>query len=194
VSNGSFSGEPSTLWLTQDGDDRDMRLLEPFTFTDPSGMVWDAPAGAVIDGASIPRALWTLVGSPYTGDYRRASIVHDIASDRAGPDKGKRRAADRMFYQACRAGGCSVEQATILYLGVRAGGIWPFVPQWAPALAAQAMGPRLVRFAAEDRLESDFRQAAEMVLAPGETDDIDEIERRADVALSTIAGLDASVL
>jgi len=171
-----------------------MRLLEPFTFTDPSGMVWDAPAGAVIDGASIPRALWTLVGSPYTGDYRRASIVHDIASDRAGPDKGKRRAADRMFYQACRAGGCSVEQATILYLGVRAGGIWPFVPQWAPALAAQAMGPRLVRFAAEDRLESDFRQAAEMVLAPGETDDIDEIERRADVALSTIAGLDASVL
>jgi hypothetical protein len=33
-----------------------------------------------------------------------------------------------------------------------------------------------------------------MVLAPGETDDIDEIERRADVALSTIAGLDASVL
>jgi hypothetical protein len=194
MSTDSFSGEPRTLWLTQLGDDRDMRLLEHFTFTDPSGELWDAPAGSVIDGASIPRALWTLVGSPYTGDYRRASIVHDVACDRAGTEMQKRRAADRMFYHACRAGGCSVEQATILYLGVRAGAIWPFVPQWAPAMAAEARGPRLVRSAAEDRLESDFRQAAEMMLAPGETDDIDEIERRADRALSTVAGLDASVL
>src|SRR5690242_16049686 len=107
MNEGTFSGEPRTLWLTQDGEDRDMRLLERFTFTDPSGTLWDAPVDSVIDGASIPRALWTLVGSPYTGDYRRASIVHDVACDRAGTDMQKRRAADRMFYHACRAGGCS---------------------------------------------------------------------------------------
>ena len=63
-----------------------------------------------MDGASIPRALWTLVGSPYRGDYRRASIVHDQACDDAHGDKDKRRAADRMFYHACREGGCNINQ------------------------------------------------------------------------------------
>lgn len=190
MTNGSFSGDPRTLWLTQSGDDRDMRVLELFTFTDPSAQIWDAPADSVINGASIPRPLWTLVGSPYTGDYRRASIVHDVACDRAGSNVPTRRAADRMFYHACRAGGCSVAQSTILYLGVRVGAVWPFVPQWAPALAVQSAGPRLVRSATEDRLERDFRQTAEMVLSEGEVDDVDEIERRTDRALSTITGLD----
>src|SRR5262249_47392881 len=96
MSHGQFSGEPETLWLTQEGtDDRQMRILQDFSFKDPSSKKWPAPVGSVIDGASIPRALWTLVGSPYTGDYRRASIVHDVACDEAGGDKKKRRAADR---------------------------------------------------------------------------------------------------
>ena len=47
-----------------------MGLLKKFSFKDPDAQEWAAPAGAVIDGASIPRALWTIVGSPYTGDYR----------------------------------------------------------------------------------------------------------------------------
>ena len=194
MSHGTFSGEPRTLWLTESGDDRGMRMLEPFTFTDPSATLWDAPVGSVIDGASIPRPLWTLVGSPYTGDYRRASIVHDVACDRAGSDITKRRAADRMFYHACRAGGCSVREATILYLGVRIGAVWPAVPQWAPALAMHNASPRLTRSAAEDRLESDFRQAGEMILSQGEVDDVDEVERRTDRALSTLAGLNTGVL
>lgn len=194
MSNGTFSGEPRTLWLTEADDDRTMRVIELFTFTDPSDAVWDAPVDSLIDGASIPRPLWTLVGSPYTGDYRRASIVHDIACDRAGSDTKKRRAADRMFYRACRAGDCSIAQSIILYLGVRIGAIWLRVPQWAPAMAIEHAGPRLARTAAEVRVENDFRQAAEMVLSQGETDDIDEIERRADRALSVVAGLDASAL
>jgi hypothetical protein len=189
MSNGTFSGEPSTVWLTEDGDDRGMRMLERFTYTDPSGTMWDAPAGSTINGASIPRPLWTLVGSPYTGDYRRASIVHDVACGRAGADREKRRAADRMFYQACRAGGCSVAQATVLYLGVRIGANRPFVPQWSPALTAERAGPRLMRSALEERLETDFRQAGEMILSQGEVDDVREIERRTDAALRTIAGV-----
>lgn len=194
MANGNFSGEPRTLWLTESGDDRDMRMLESFSYTDPSGTLWDAPAASVIDGASIPRPLWTLVGSPYTGDYRRASIVHDIACDRAGADRAKRRAADRMFYHACRAGGCSVRQSIILYVGVRIGALVPFVPQWSPALALYDAGPRVARSAAEERMDADFRQAAEMILQPGEVDDIDEIERRTDRALSALVGLDTALL
>lgn len=115
----AFSGNPKTEWLSDaDHDDRDMRLLEDFSFTDPSGRLWWARAGAVVNGASIPPPLWSSVGSPYTGDYRRASVVHDVACDTPGVD---RKAADVMFYQACLAGGCSKARAAVLYAGVRIG-------------------------------------------------------------------------
>jgi hypothetical protein len=186
MSDDPFSGDPRAVWLTEAGDDRRMRLLEAFSFVDPAAKRWDAPLDSVIDGASIPRPLWTLVGSPYTGNYRRASVVHDVACDQAGSDKQKRREADRMFYHACRAGGCSIAESIILYLGVRIGAIWPSVPQWAPALQVAATGPRLSRTSAEERMEADFRQAGEMVLGEGEVDDAEEIERRVDRALSTV--------
>lgn len=114
----NFSGNPKTEWLSSGGDDRDMQLLEDFSFTDAVGTVWPAPKGVVVNGASIPPALWSTVGSPYTGDYRRASIVHDVACRTAGVD---RKAADVMFYQACIAGGCPEWKAKILYAGVRIG-------------------------------------------------------------------------
>lgn len=191
MSHGSFSGDPVTRWLSEPGDDRNMEILEAFAFTDPAGKMWGAPAGSVVNGASIPRPLWSVVGSPYTGDYRRASIVHDVAATEAGQDEVKRRAADRMFYHACRVGGCSVREATILYLGVRIGSMWATVPQWAPAVVAAARGPRVQRFVTEARVEFDFQNIAEMVLAQGEVDDPFEIERRADAALATVTRLDS---
>jgi hypothetical protein len=98
VGHGQFSSDPQAVWLTEDGtEDRNMQVLQTFSFTDPAGKAWQAPKDSVVDGASIPRALWTIVGSPYTGDYRRASIVHDVACADAGKDSKKRRAADRDF-------------------------------------------------------------------------------------------------
>lgn len=118
MSTGLFSGNPKTEWLSEKGDDRDMRLLDDFWYIDPGGRRWDAPAGTVINGASIPRTLWSSVGSPYTGDYRRAAVVHDAA---VGKEGVLRADADSMFYFACLAGGCSLLQAKLLYAGVRIG-------------------------------------------------------------------------
>ena len=140
MNHGEFSGDPRTYWMTEAGSDRHMRLLEEFWFRDPDGRVWTTPADYWIDGASIPRALWTLVGSPYTGDYRRASVVHDKACDEAVGDPTARRAADRMFYHACRAGGCAVIEATLLYIGVRIGALTLRVPAWQEASTTD--GPR----------------------------------------------------
>lgn len=119
TSHGSFSGNPKTEWLTDpSGEDRDMKLLEEFVYIDPTGHRWSAPVGSIVNGASIPRPLWSTVGSPYTDDYRRASIVHDIACD---TPTIPRKDADVMFFHACRAGGCTPVQARILYAGVRIG-------------------------------------------------------------------------
>ncbi|MDO8208562.1 MAG: DUF1353 domain-containing protein [Gallionella sp.] len=117
--HGSFSEDPKTVWLTDpDREDRNMKLLEDFSYTAPDGRVWCAPKDSTINGASIPRPLWSTVGSPYTDDYRRASIVHDVACNSPNIP---RKEADEMFFHACRAGGCNAIQAHILYAGVRLG-------------------------------------------------------------------------
>jgi len=127
--HGSFSGNPKTEWLVDaSGADRDMQLIEDFSFTDPDNRTWPAPAKSIINGASIPRPLWSTVGSPYTDDYRRASVVHDVACNDPNVD---RKDADVMFYHACLAGGCSYLQAKWLYAGVRIGA-------WAGASLAPA--------------------------------------------------------
>lgn len=116
--NGSFSGDPVTQWLSGLGNDRNMQLLAEFWYDDPKGRRWTAPKDSIINGASIPRALWSSIGSPYIGDYRRASVVHDVACN---DDHVARSDADEMFYYACLCGGCSVLQAKLLYAGVRIG-------------------------------------------------------------------------
>ena len=118
MSHGQFSGNPSTEWMEDAGPDRNMRLLADFFFVDPDGRKWVASKDSVVNGASIPEALWSSVGSPYTGNYRRASIVHDVACDTATVSRAE---ADKMFYFACLAGGCSMLQAKLLYAGVRIG-------------------------------------------------------------------------
>lgn len=101
MENGRFSGNPKTEWLSENGEDRDMRLLEAFWYTDPDGRRWEAPKGVVTNGATIPRTLWSSVGSPFTGRYRRAAIVHDIALRKPGMVRDE---ADSMFFLACKAG------------------------------------------------------------------------------------------
>lgn len=113
--------EPKLLWKTELGSDRLMQLLDDFLYTDPEKKPWLVPAKPEfwVDGASIPAFLWSTVGSPYTGDYRRASIVHDFFCIKASSKE--RLLADRMFRSACIDGGCSPKQAWLLYIGVRIG-------------------------------------------------------------------------
>ena len=130
-----FQGEVQTQWLVEaasagDGTDRRMQLLEDFAFVDANGTRWLAPSGHVIDGASIPRILWSVAGSPYTGAYRRASVLHDVACDeRSVPSK----LVHRMFYDAMICDGVDKAQALEFYTAVRL-----FGPSWddpAPQLA-----------------------------------------------------------
>lgn len=129
---GSFSGRVVVEWLTGQSPERDMRLVEPFAYTDPSGKRWAVPEGAVINGASIPQSVWSLAGSPYTGNYRRASVVHDYY---CGSKSETWQDVHRMFYYAMVAGGVSVLQAKIFYAAVYAGG-----PRWKTTVSRNLEG------------------------------------------------------
>src|SRR4029078_8275235 len=73
---GRYDGEPVTKW---NPDGRTMTLLTELRYTDPHGEVWVAPIGSVVDGASLPRYLWSIMGGPFEGNYRNASVLHDVA-------------------------------------------------------------------------------------------------------------------
>lgn len=74
-SPGMFQGEVLTRWLP---DGRSMQLLEDFAFIDSKGTIWNAWKAAIVDGASIPRFGWTLIGPPFVGFYREATVIHDV--------------------------------------------------------------------------------------------------------------------
>jgi hypothetical protein len=117
-----FIGTVSVSWLTQPGADRDMKLDQDFGFEDAGGLVWTAKKNAIVNGASIPEFFWSTFGSPFIGDDRRASVLHDYYCDvKTRPAA----ATHRMFYEACRAGGVGTVRAKTMYSMVKA-----FGPDW----------------------------------------------------------------
>lgn len=115
-------GTVKTEWLKTSGADRLMRLLEDFSFEDNNGIYWTAKAGSIIDGASIPKYLWMIVGDPFIGDYRRASVIHDVhCRDQIKTHE----AVHRMFYDLMIADGVPKGKADRMYWAVRT-----FGPKW----------------------------------------------------------------
>lgn len=112
----AFSGPLRVEWV---GDGVHWRVIEKLLYTDPDGRVWALPAGTVIDGASIPRIFWSLVGSPMTGLYVMAAAMHDAAYQTPGMVKSQ---ADTMLYEAMRELGCDRAIADIIYEAVRIAG------------------------------------------------------------------------
>jgi len=118
---GYYNGDPVTKW---NPDGRTMTLLTELRYTDPHGEVWVAPIGSVVDGASIPRYLWSVMGGPFEGKYRNGSVLHDVAY---GQHNRPSWDCDRMFYNAMRCSGVSVGEAKTMYYALyKFGRHWKF--------------------------------------------------------------------
>lgn len=114
-----YVGQPDFRW---DPNGRNMYLLGDYAFVDNAGSTWNVPKGAEVDGASIPRMFWSLMGGPFEGKYRDASVIHDyFCSVRTRPWK----AVDRMFYEAMIVSGVAETEAKVMYLAV----VWAG-PRW----------------------------------------------------------------
>jgi hypothetical protein len=115
-----FYGAVVTEWIA--GEKRRMKLIKEFSFVDGSGKKWTAPANSIIDGASTPRFFWRVIGSPFIGLFRRASVIHDVyCVTKSEPYKK----VHKMFYNAMRADGVSKGKAKTMYWAVKFGG-----PKW----------------------------------------------------------------
>lgn len=115
-----FYGEVVTEWIAN--EPRKMKLREEFSFIDGNGKKWVAPASSVIDGASIPRFFWRVIGSPFFGMFRRSSVIHDVyCVTKSEPYKK----VHKMFYDAMIVDGVPKGKAKAMYWAVKVGG-----PKW----------------------------------------------------------------
>ena len=124
---GRFKGDVIALWLP---DGRNMQLTQRFAYIDARGKEWVAPKDSVVNGASIPGFLWSTIGGPYEGQYRHASVVHDVACEEM---TSKWEDVHNMFYEACRCGGVSETKAKTMYYAV-----YNFGPRWQPPVGGAA--------------------------------------------------------
>ncbi len=84
-----------------------------------SKQLFVVPEGFISDGCSIPQALWSVLGHPFSKEVRVAAILHDFLYRN---NVISRKKADQMFFDALVSEGMSEELAQAFYLGVRLGG------------------------------------------------------------------------
>ena len=95
-------------------------LAQGFGFVDSRGIGWEAAAGNITDGASIPRWAQRFVGVPFTPEYVPAAVLHDHYSKTGRPVRGWLE-TQRMFHEALLASGVPEGRAAVLYAGVLIG-------------------------------------------------------------------------
>lgn len=99
-----------------------MELVRPFTYIDSKGVAWSVPVGTKVDGASIPSMFWGIIGAPYTGKYREASVIHDHY---CATKSRHWKAVHKVFLDGMMARGVETLQARLMYLAV-----YRFGPRW----------------------------------------------------------------
>ena len=129
---GQFQGNVQCKWVDVDhptikdnNPERQVTLTHPFSYQGPDGYLWTVPAESTVDGASIPILFWKIVGSPYVGNYRRASVIHDHFCYIWNEHSKTAKDVHKMFYFACRAGQTSPLKAAVMYWAI----CW-FGPHW----------------------------------------------------------------
>ena len=126
--DGKSSGQPHGKFVGKvvleliDSTERKFRLKQPFLYVSKEGKQWQVPAGAKVDGASIPKAFYSVIGGPFSENYLEASVVHDhhcIIKQESWQD------VHLAFYHGMRAKGVSQAKANIMYSAV-----YMFGPRW----------------------------------------------------------------
>lgn len=82
------------------------------------------PRGYIFDGASIPRVLWSLIGSPFEPALMKAACVHDWYCEHTADCYQSRVIGDAVFFYLLTKAGVARWRRVLLYLGVRLNSFW----------------------------------------------------------------------
>lgn len=93
-------------------------LVFDFGYIDPKGLGWQAKAGLMTDGASIPGWAQPIIGGAWEAEFIRAAIIHDHYCIRT---VRPRTATHRMFYDALIESNVPTAKALTMYYAVMVG-------------------------------------------------------------------------
>ena len=91
------------------------RLSKDFTFY-IDGKKFLIKRGYRTDGASIPSYAWSIIGSPFTGNYVIPALIHDMLY---ATNIYTREKSDKIFYDMMRKCGVGYVKANSIYYAVR---------------------------------------------------------------------------
>lgn len=94
---------------------REAIVLSDFGFVCDEGEIWSYE-GDLVNGASIPRFCWRVVGAPYYGRHRWACIIHDACYFRKDME---RKEVDRIWLQALKYSDVNFAKRHMMYRAVR---------------------------------------------------------------------------
>lgn len=113
---------PDTIQLEDvgmSGESRIFRTLTRFRFYSEKHGLIEVPAGTYTDGASIPRAFWSIL-SPF-GLYFNAALPHDFLYSPANTNLN-RKASDEILLEGMVVLGVNPIRRFVIYRAVRAFG------------------------------------------------------------------------
>jgi len=94
------------------------RLEKDFGYVDPDKIGWEAKAGLMTDGASIPSWAQPIIGTPWDKRFIKAAVLHDHYCIRTVRERTR---THRMFYNALVESGVDRIKASIMYYAVLVG-------------------------------------------------------------------------
>ena len=97
----------------------DVFILLEDVYVEVMGYRITVKAGFDFDGASIPRALWSVFGNPLSGKFRIAALVHDVLYASQVLDK---ETCDKIFLTLMEMHGVGYAKRYSMYTAVRVGG------------------------------------------------------------------------
>jgi hypothetical protein len=115
---GEFQGRVIVEWL-DDPFVPTMRLVEPFAFRQPDEKVWAVTGRHIIKGTGFPPLFRDHFGQPFTGGFRKSSIVYDYVTQKMMQPWDD---AQHMFRDASIAEGVAQTEAKAMYMLLRAQG------------------------------------------------------------------------
>lgn len=103
-------------------DSNNYQLFENLTYTNSYYEI-NVLKGLITDGASIPRVLWNLIGSPFNGNYTFAAIIHDALYQSEYLERSE---CDKIFLDIMKESNVSFFQRYTMYSAVRSFGwlVW----------------------------------------------------------------------
>ena len=107
-------------------------LKNKLRFIDQTGLVWEAMAGLVTDGASIPNFFQPFAGQPFEESFIKAAVIHDHYCNRRVRTW---RQTHRVFYDALIDQGVPQAKAKLMYFAVYLGG-----PKWVELIPGNDCG------------------------------------------------------